>query len=79
MQCTFQSGDLYRSALNTDVEAEALVVLKICKHSFDFLHFFDTFISKLYVEFLSIFVMFIKFNTNGQVLPRLDTIQKACS
>jgi hypothetical protein len=53
--------------------------LKIYKHSLDFLHFFGTFISKLYVEFLSIFVMFIKFNTNGQVHPRLGTIQMASS
>jgi hypothetical protein len=54
-------------------------VLKICKHFLDFLHFFGTFILELYVEFLSAFVIFIKFNTNGQVRPRLGTIQKASS
>jgi hypothetical protein len=34
-------------------------VLKIRKHSYDFLHFFGTFILELYVEFLSAPVMFI--------------------
>ena len=76
MQCTFQSGDLYRSAINIDVKAGAPTVLKIYKYSINFLYFFDTFISELYIEFLSIFVIFIKFNTNWQVHPRLDTIQK---
>jgi hypothetical protein len=52
-------------------------VLKICKYSSDFLHFYGTFISELYVEFLSTVVVFIKFNTNGHVHPRVDTIQKA--
>jgi hypothetical protein len=51
-------------------------VLKIYKHSSDFLHFYGTFILELYVEFLSTFVVFNRFNTNGQVHPRLDTIQK---
>jgi hypothetical protein len=51
-------------------------MLKIYKHSSDFLHFYGTFILELYVEFLSTFVVFIRFNTNGQVHPRLDTIQK---
>jgi hypothetical protein len=48
-------------------------VLKICKHYSNFLQFYGTFISELYIEFLSTFVVFIKFNTNGQVYPRLDT------
>jgi hypothetical protein len=57
----------------------ALAVLKIYKHSLDFLYFFGTFILELYLEFLSAFVMSIKFNTNGQVHPRSGTIQKASS
>jgi hypothetical protein len=55
------------------------VVLKIRKHSSDFLHFFGTFILELYIEFLSAPVMFIKFNANTQVHLRLDTFQKASS
>jgi hypothetical protein len=35
-------------------------VLKICKHSSNFLHFYGTFILELYVEFLSTFVVFSK-------------------
>jgi hypothetical protein len=51
-------------------------MLKIRKHSSDFLYFFGTFILELQVEFLSVPVMFIKFNANEQVRPRLDTFQK---
>ena len=57
----------------------ALAVLKIYIHSSDFLYFFGTFILELYIEFLSTPVMFIKFNANAQVHPRLDTFQKASS
>jgi hypothetical protein len=54
-------------------------MLKIRKHSSDFLHFFGTFSLELYAEILSMPVMFIKFNANAQVHPRLDTFQKASS
>jgi hypothetical protein len=54
-------------------------VLKIRKHSYDFLYFFGTFIFELYVEFLSTPVMFIKFNANAQVRPWLDTFQEESS
>jgi hypothetical protein len=79
VQCEFQSWDLYRNAIGTDPKAGAPVVLKIRKHSSDFLHFFGTFILELYIEFLSAPVMFIKFNANTQVHLRLDTFQKASS
>jgi hypothetical protein len=57
----------------------ALAVLKIRIYSSDFLYFFGTFILELYIEFLSALVMFIKFNANAQVHPRLETFQKASS
>ena len=54
-------------------------MLKIHKHSYIFLHFFGTFIFELYVEFLSMPIMFIEFNANVQVRPRLDTFQEKSS
>jgi hypothetical protein len=70
----FHSWDLYQSAISTDAFAGALAVLKIYKHCSGFLHFYGTFISELYIEFLSTFVVFNRFNTNGQVHPSLDKI-----
>jgi hypothetical protein len=73
--CTFQSQDSCQTIVSTDNSVGARVGLKIHKNSSDLLQSFGTFILELYVELLSAIVMFIKFNANGQVRPRLDTIQ----
>jgi hypothetical protein len=79
VQYSFQSWDLCRSTVGSNTLARAPAVLKIHRHSSNSLQFFGTFILELYVEFLFATIMFIKFNANGQVRPRLDTIQKANS
>jgi hypothetical protein len=75
VQCAFQSRDPCQTTVSTDGRARALMGLKICKHSSNLLQFFGTFILELYVGLLSATVMFIKLNANGQVHPRLNTIQ----
>jgi hypothetical protein len=75
VQCVFQSRDPCLTTVGNDSRAGALVGLKIRKNSSNLLQFFGTFILKLYIELFSATVMFIKLNTNGQVRPRLDTIQ----
>jgi hypothetical protein len=73
--CTFHSRDPCQTTIGTNNSVGARVELKIRKNSSDLLQFFGTFILELYVELLSTIVMFIKLNANGQVRPRLDTIQ----
>jgi hypothetical protein len=75
VQCAFQSRDPYQTTIGIDGRVWALMGLKIRKHSSDLYQFFGTFILELYVELLSTTVMFIKLNANGQVHPRLDTVQ----
>ena len=75
MLCAFHSQDPYQTIVGADGSIRALVGLKIYKHSSDLLQFFGTFILELYVELLFAIVMFIKLNANGQVRPKLDTIQ----
>ena len=75
MLCAFHSQDPCQTTINTNDSVGAPVGLKIRKHPSDLLQFLGTFIYELYVELLCAIVIFIKLNANGQVHPRLDTIQ----